>query len=191
MTEQVSQLTEKVLPVTPIRSHVCSCDMGHCTCDNFTCDILEGLFYRRSYTVCLCFVFEWVVCVCFHLLVCGVTCLQCLCKVLLFLGLAVFLGLCSVVVCSELSAVCLCCVWLCGVSYLLSVKCVVCSVLVFLQCAVSLWCGVSYLLSVKCVVCSVLVFLQCAVSLWCELSAAHIAHKSSSNQDINGNLKVL
>ena len=47
VTEQVSQLTEKVLPVTPIRSHVCSCDMGHCTCDNFTCDILEGLFYRR------------------------------------------------------------------------------------------------------------------------------------------------
>ena len=48
VTEQVSQLTEKVLPVTPIRSHVCSCDMGHCTCDNFTCDILEGLFYRRQ-----------------------------------------------------------------------------------------------------------------------------------------------
>ena len=47
MKEQVSQLTEKVSTVTPVLSHVCSCDMGHCTCDDFTCDILEGLFYRR------------------------------------------------------------------------------------------------------------------------------------------------
>ena len=48
VTEQVSQLTEKVSSVTPVLSHVCRCDMGHCTCDDFTCDILEGLFYRRQ-----------------------------------------------------------------------------------------------------------------------------------------------
>ena len=69
------------------------------------------------------FVFLNGLCVCSHLLVCGVTCLQCLSKVLLFLALAVFLGLSSVVELCELSAVCLCCVWLCVVSYLQCVWC--------------------------------------------------------------------
>ena len=89
----------------------------------------------------------------------------------------------------------------CGVSSMLTVwcACVVCSVPLWCAvstacgehwCAVSLWCGVSYQ-------CGVLVCVQCAslvcseLVVWCELSAAHIGHKSSSNQDINGNLKVL
>ena len=114
------------------------------------------------------FVFLNGLCVCSHLLVCGVTCLQCLSKVLLFL--AVFLGLC-------------CAVWLCVVSYL---QCVWCHKK--LQCVCVVWCELSEVCGLQraCVssVCSELV-------VWCELSAAHIAHKSSSNQDINGNLKVL
>ena len=33
--------------VTPLQSHVASCDIGHWTCDDLYCNILEGLFYRR------------------------------------------------------------------------------------------------------------------------------------------------
>ena len=35
VTEQVSQMTEKVSPVTTVLSHVCSCDMGCFTVDCF------------------------------------------------------------------------------------------------------------------------------------------------------------
>ena len=45
-------------------------------------------------------------CVCSHLLVCWVTCLQCLCKVLVFLAFVVCFGFSDVVVCCELSVVC-------------------------------------------------------------------------------------
>ena len=34
VTEQVSQMTEKVSPVTLVLSHVCTCDMGRRTCDD-------------------------------------------------------------------------------------------------------------------------------------------------------------
>ena len=78
------------------------------------------------------FVFLNGLCVCSHLLVCGVTCLQCLSKVLLFL--VVFLGLC-------------CAVWLCVVSYLQCVWChkklqCVCVVCVVVWCELSAICEV-------------------------------------------------
>ena len=115
-------------------------------------------------------------------------------------------AVCGVVVWCELSTVCfeqcLCAVSLwCGVSYLLSVwcACVVCSVPLSIVCSVQG--GVLVSVQCACMVCSELFGVQCAVFsvvlvcselvVWCELSAAHIGHKSSSNQDINGNLKVL
>ena len=43
----MSQITEKVSPVTPHPSHVCTCDIGHWTCDDFTLWYIRGVILPR------------------------------------------------------------------------------------------------------------------------------------------------